>query len=119
MNWPTSLAPCDHSSLRQLQTMMEEATQRRATWVPPNADYPLFASEHLHIRTKSGAIAPLVFNRAQRFIHDKLEAQRGATGKVRALDSQGQAAGVLDLYRWPVLPPRDQQQGAAGVHPHA
>src|SRR5262245_36212123 len=93
MNWPTSSPPSDHSSLRQLQTNLEQATQQRTTWVPPDADYPLFASEHLLIRTKSGAIAPLAFNRAQRFIHEKLEAQRAMTGKVRALILKGRQQG--------------------------
>src|SRR5262249_39618725 len=44
-------------------------------------------------RTKSGAIAPFVFNRAQRFIHEKLEAQSTDIGKVRALILKGRQQG--------------------------
>jgi len=45
------------------------------------------------IRTKSGAILPLVLNRAQRHIDSQLERQRGATGKVRALILKGRQQG--------------------------
>ncbi len=33
------------------------------------SDFPSFANEHISIRSKSGAIAPLAFNRAQRHVH--------------------------------------------------
>jgi len=49
------------------------------------ADLNRFANEHLKIRTKSGAITPLHFNQAQRYVHQRLEAQKAKTGKVRAL----------------------------------
>jgi hypothetical protein len=47
----------------------------------------------LKIRTKAGTIEPFIFNRAQRFIHDKLEAQLEAQGKVRALILKGRQQG--------------------------
>ena len=56
-------------------------------------DYQFFAAERLRIRSKGGAIEPLVFNRAQRHIHAELEAQRAATGKVRALILKGRQQG--------------------------
>ena len=56
-------------------------------------DYQFFAAERLRIRSKRGAIEPLVFNRAQRHIHAELEAQRAATGKVRALILKGRQQG--------------------------
>src|SRR5215470_348393 len=59
----------------------------------PEIDYLVFAAERLRIRTKSGAIAPFVFNRAQRFIHEKLEAQNADTGRVRALILKGRQQG--------------------------
>lgn len=49
------------------------------------SDFPHYAERCLKIRTKSGKIAPLILNRAQRHVHDSLEAQRARTGKVRAL----------------------------------
>src|SRR5438046_2199416 len=60
---------------------------------PPELDFPSFATEHLHIRSKSGAIVPLVFNRAQAFVHERLEAQRTESGRVRALILKGRQQG--------------------------
>jgi hypothetical protein len=54
---------------------------------------PLFAKNFLIIHDKSGAAMPLTLNRAQRYIHDRLEAQREATGKVRALILKGRQQG--------------------------
>ena len=56
-------------------------------------DLAAYAAECLMIRTKSGEVRPLVFNRAQRHIHAQLEAQRAATGKVRALILKGRQQG--------------------------
>src|SRR5262249_16786301 len=56
-------------------------------------DLPHYAFNCLRIRTKVGAIQQLSFNRAQRFIHQKLEAQRAKTGKVRALILKGRQQG--------------------------
>jgi hypothetical protein len=58
-----------------------------------DADYEFFAARELRIRGKRGAMAPLVFNRAQRHIHAALEAQKAATGKVRALILKGRQQG--------------------------
>jgi len=52
-----------------------------------------YARNCLKIRTKSGAVEPFVFNRAQTHIHERLEAQRAATGKVRALILKGRQQG--------------------------
>ncbi len=48
-------------------------------------DFVDYARRCLKIRTKSGAIRPLLLNRAQRHLHERLEAQLAATGRVRAL----------------------------------
>lgn len=48
-------------------------------------DLEHYALKCLKIRTKSGAIEPFVFNKAQRYIHERLEQQLKDTGKVRAL----------------------------------
>src|SRR5438132_10397319 len=57
------------------------------------SDFSHFAEECICIRSKSGAIAPLVFNRAQRHVHDALEKQREKTGRVRALILKGRQQG--------------------------
>lgn len=48
-------------------------------------DLEHYALKCLKIRTKSGAIEPFVFNKAQKYIHTRLEQQLKETGKVRAI----------------------------------
>jgi len=57
------------------------------------SEFPEFATASFNIRSKSGAICTLVFNRAQRHIHSRLEAQRRKTGRVRALILKGRQQG--------------------------
>ena len=59
--------------------------QERAQRQPLKDDFVRYAAQCLKIRAKSGAVQPLILNRAQRSLHDRLEAQRTATSKVRAL----------------------------------
>lgn len=56
-------------------------------------DLEFYARNCLKIRTKAGKVEPFVFNRAQRYIHEQLEAQKAATGKVRALILKGRQQG--------------------------
>jgi hypothetical protein len=48
------------------------------------SDLEYFATERLKIRTKTGGIAPLVLNDAQRTLHNALERQKSRKGRVRA-----------------------------------
>lgn len=57
-------------------------------------DFPHYAAKCLRIRAKSGAIEPLVLNRAQRYVHERLQAQRATTGRVRALVLKGRQQGM-------------------------
>lgn len=57
-------------------------------------DLPLFAKNFLIIHDKSGAELQFVMNRAQLYVHERLEAQYRATGKVRALILKGRQQGV-------------------------
>lgn len=57
-------------------------------------DFEYFARNCLQIRSKSGAIEPLKLNRAQLHLHNVLEAQRQATGKVRAIVLKGRQQGI-------------------------
>jgi transcriptional regulator with XRE-family HTH domain len=96
----TPVAPVDPALLDQTlvaavtaqesQAAAERAAREQARLA---ADYELFAAERLRIRVKRGAIKPLIFNRAQRHIHAALEAQKAATGKVRALILKGRQQG--------------------------
>lgn len=52
-----------------------------------------YAQKCLKIRTKDGRIEDFDFNRAQVYLHSKLEEQRAETGKVRALILKGRQQG--------------------------
>lgn len=56
-------------------------------------DFCHYASKCLKIRTKSGLVENLTLNRAQKYIHSKIEEQKGKTGKVRALILKGRQQG--------------------------
>ena len=76
-------------------------------------DFEDYAKSCLKIRTKSGAIAPLVLNRAQSHLHARLEAQLARTGKVRALllkaRQQGFSTYVQARFYWHVTHRRGTQ----------
>ena len=46
------------------------------------------------IKDKSGQIVPFLFNRAQRYVHEMLEAQKRTMGRVRALVLKGRQQGI-------------------------
>lgn len=56
-------------------------------------DFAYYAAKCLKIRSKSGAIEPLILNRAQQHVHERLESQKAASGKVRALILKGRQQG--------------------------
>lgn len=56
-------------------------------------DFPHYAEKCLKIKNKGGKALPLVLNKSQRYLHDKLEEQRAKTGRVRALVLKGRQAG--------------------------
>lgn len=57
-------------------------------------DLPHYAARCLKIRSKAGRLEPLLLNAVQRHIHERLEAQRRATGRVRALILKARQPGV-------------------------
>jgi hypothetical protein len=56
-------------------------------------NFPYFAKSCLNIRTKKGDEKKFVLNKAQQYIHEKLEKQILETGKVRALVLKGRQQG--------------------------
>lgn len=56
--------------------------------------FPLFSKNCLFIRTKEAGIQPFVLNKAQKYIHERLEEQRAKTGKVRAILLKGRQQGA-------------------------
>lgn len=56
-------------------------------------DLEFYARNCLKIRTKGAKVEPFKFNKAQRYIHERLEEQKAKTGKVRALILKGRQQG--------------------------
>ncbi len=56
-------------------------------------DFPHYSSKCLKIREKSGKINPFSLNKAQMHIHQMVEQQKAATGKVRAIILKGRQQG--------------------------
>lgn len=57
-------------------------------------DFRYFAKHCLRIRTKTGTVVPLDLNKAQLYLHDRLEKQRRETGRVRAIVLKGRQMGA-------------------------
>lgn len=56
-------------------------------------DFQYFAEQFFKIRTKSGSVEPFLLNRAQMYIHKRLQAQLEQTGRVRAVILKGRQQG--------------------------
>jgi hypothetical protein len=96
----------------------ELAERHTALTAKLKADLEAYARTALKIRAKDSVQRPLIFNRAQQYIHDQLEAQRATTGKVRAIILKGATAGVQHVPRRPLLSPRHALARMPCVHPH-
>ena len=77
---------------RELLALLDERARREDAARFPE-DFPYYAGKCLHIRAKSGSVIAFNLNRAQQFIHERLEEQRAATGRVRALILKGRQQG--------------------------
>lgn len=60
-------------------------------------DFPHYAEKCLRIRTKTKGIKPFILNKAQRYIHERMEAQLAQTGMVRCLILKGRQQGCSTL----------------------
>lgn len=56
-------------------------------------DFPFYAQYFLNIRPKSGAPIKFILNKAQLYIHSRVEQQRAETGMVRAIILKGRQQG--------------------------
>lgn len=74
--------------------MPEMSAEERTLRLRCRDDFPYYAPRCLKIRTKAGNIEPLTLNRAQLYLHSRLEKQKAETGKVRALVVKGRKQGV-------------------------
>jgi len=57
------------------------------------SDFEYYALKNLKIRTKGGAVLPLTLNKAQRYLHSRIEQQLSETGKVRVIILKGRQQG--------------------------
>jgi phage terminase large subunit-like protein len=77
-------------------------------------DFIHYAEKCLKIRLKTGGVAPLILNPAQRYIHEMLERQKRETGRVRALVLKGRQQGcstyVAARFYWQLT----HRHGASG-----
>jgi hypothetical protein len=69
-------------------------------------DFEFYAGECLRILDKRGELVPLRLNRAQQYVHARLERQLAETGKVRAFVLKGRQQGISTYiqarWRWRV-----------------
>lgn len=72
---------------------MNQAAKAWAAELRPYDDFLFYAPRALRIKDKAGQLIPFHPNRAQQHIHARLEAQKQAAGKVRALLLKGRQQG--------------------------
>ncbi len=65
-----------------------------ATYQRLTGNLETYSAHCLKIADKLGKLQPFVWNKAQRYIHEKLEEQKAKTGKVRAIILKGRQQGV-------------------------
>lgn len=68
--------------------------RERAVRLRLRDDFEHYAAKCLRIRTKLGAVEPFALNKAQRYIHGRLQAQLAESGRVRALILKGRQQGA-------------------------
>lgn len=74
--------------------MASLSSREKAIRLKLRDDFPHYAAKCLRIRTKAGKVERFSLNRAQTYLHERLEEQRAETGKVRALVLKGRQQGI-------------------------
>lgn len=78
-------------------TQISQQEQRVKTFNLLKTDLPTFAKFCLKIRDKQGQIVPLVFNKAQLYLHQRCEDQKRRTGMVRIIICKGRQEGMSTM----------------------
>lgn len=74
---------------------LEEKKRRKVKLIRKlRGDFKYFGARCLKVRGKNKKIVPFVFNRAQRYVHQKLEYQLAKFGRVRVLILKGRQQGM-------------------------
>jgi len=71
----------------------EVSTQRLETFTRLRETLPYYSRHCLKVRNKAGQLVPFIFNKAQTYLHARLEEQRRRIGKVRAVVVKGRQQG--------------------------
>lgn len=75
--------------------MSEELSAgERAKAAELHSNFKYYAPRCLKLKAKSGDIIPFTMNRAQEYLHERVERQRSAIGKVRVLNLKGRQQGI-------------------------
>lgn len=90
------IANLTEAQKRALLPLLEEKA-RRIDAEKMKDDFLFYADRCLSIRAKSGKVQPFRLNRAQEYIHARLEEQLRITGRVRALILKGRQQGCSTL----------------------
>lgn len=72
--------------------LLSDSERAKAVLFATEFDY--YAPRCLKIKNKTGQIVPFTLNRAQSYVHEKVEGQRRLTGKVRCLCLKGRQQGI-------------------------
>lgn len=79
--------------------LKEERDRRKLTALQRLRDsLPLFAAEILKIQDKEGTTRSLVFNDTQRYLHERVEAHKARTGRVRVIVGKGRQTTVSTYF---------------------
>jgi len=73
---------------------MKLTPELRAKAIMLGTEFAYYAPRALKIKTKAGQIVPFTMNRAQLYLHQRIEEQRITTGKVRVLNLKGRQQGM-------------------------
>jgi hypothetical protein len=98
---------------------MALSERERAIRLRLRVDLEYYAARCLKIRTKSGKIEALIFNRMQRYLHQRIEEHATRNGgRVRVLILQGATARLQHLRFRPFLSSGDAPPHAHSVSVH-
>lgn len=87
----TPASPSSTSTQSSNESKLERLAAKVEHW---KSNLPDFCAQALTIQTKAGTLVPFQLNRAQLYLHNRLEEQLATTGMVRAVVVKGRQQGV-------------------------
>lgn len=77
--------------------MPEPSPAQLEKYLGLSEDAEVFSAHFLKISDKVGVLRPFLWNKAQKYVHERLEHQKRTTGKVRAIILKGRQQGISTL----------------------